>query len=258
VKCERVRHFVSDALDGVLGDHVADRFHRHLDDCPPCRAYYTELKESLLLLEELPVVDVDDSFDRAVWARIRREEEPVPLGTLLRERFEMLRVRFSFGTGLWRWAPAGVAALILLGVATSSGPARFGQPAPDAMAQFPEESDVDLASLEPGASAPRPDADALTTVDEDGVEVAFEEEEFPSEMPHAIEAFLQSGQDLRLKNTERYERSNYSYPLRRIQDPSRGQFVGQSVRGGQSGRTGTPVGATVPTQGSAGVTVLAF
>ncbi|GJM45210.1 MAG: hypothetical protein DHS20C21_20520 [Gemmatimonadota bacterium] len=258
MKCERVRDLVSDALDGVLGDHIVDRFHQHLDSCPPCQSYYTELKESLLLLEELPVLEVDDSFDRAVWARIRTEEQPRSIGDILRERAEMLRVRFSFGTGLWRWSPVGVAALVLLGLAVSSDPSRLPQGGESRLADLSPVNDP-VQESQPGSSTPRSEDPSGLQEDAGNVIVSsFEEEEFPSAMPQAVEAFLQTGRDLRFKNSDTYEHSNYSYPLRRIPDPTQGRAAGFSLRRGDPVRTGTAVGATVPAQSESGVTVLAF
>ena len=46
-------------------------------------------------------------------------------------------------------------------------------------------------------------------------------------MPEAVEVFLRSARDLRLQtDTDRFRRSKYSYPLRRVHTPS---SVGRSV-----------------------------
>jgi len=247
VKCERIREMVSDALDGVLAGSVADRFHAHLDTCPPCRTYYMELKESLLLLEELPTVEVGDDFDRAVWARIRAEEEPRPAFQSLGERLEMLRVRFSFGTGLLRWSPVAVAGAVLLGVAVTSGPSIpvAVSPAGPETAAAPA-SDADL---EPGASSVRPGGTPEETA---LASSGFEEQEYVSGMPRAVEHYLEAGRDLRLETPGRYENANYSYPLRQFSDPAyRGGFGRNGRASGFSwnagpGGLGMPVGDTAP------------
>jgi Putative zinc-finger len=269
VKCERIRELVSDAIDGVLAPGAADRFHAHLDRCPPCRTYYMELKESLLLLEELPTVEVGDDFDRGVWARIRSEEEPRTLTAALGERLEMLRVRFSFGTGLLRWSPAVAAAVILLVVAmTAPRPDGGNASASDTARVAPSRTDTGVqvaeASNPEGPSSPRPGSPA----DLDAAEPSsgFQEQEYVSGMPRAVEQFLENGRDLRLPNPERYERSNYSYPLRQIPDPglsdfrSQGRASGLPWQGGAAA-VGTPVGATAPVgspEGTARVMVLEF
>lgn len=254
MNCERIRELVSDALDGVLASSVTDRFHAHLDTCPPCRTYYMELKESLLLLEELPTVEVGDDFDRAVWARIRSEEEPRSVVQSLEERLEMLRLRFSFGTGLMRWSPVAAAALVLLGLAMVASPPGVAPVADESLSG----TDVAVvpssdAELPPGASSRRTDdaADDATVADATN---GFQEQEYVSGMPRAVEHYLENGQELRLANPERYEHSNYSYPLRQIPDPgftdsfasSNGRFSGFSWRRGGPETIGTPVGTTAP------------
>jgi hypothetical protein len=59
--------------------------------------------------------------------------------------------------------------------------------------------------------------------------VAAPEEEFTAGMPEAIRVYLQSAKDLRLPDgAERYRRSNYTYPVRRVADPSPFRFTGES------------------------------
>ena len=270
MKCERIRELVSDALDGALTGSVADRFHAHLDACPPCRTYHAELKESLLLLEELPAIEVGDEFDRAVWARIRRDEEPSSVVASLSERLEMLRVRFSFGTGLWRWSPAAAAAalaLVLFGTQMppfekSAGSGR--EPAYVASAPEPVRTPLD------GTAVRVVVADRMNRLDgEDGEDGGDDRDpaetvrvdepaSYLSGMPNAVANYV-AGRDLRLTNTETYERSNYNYPLRHIADPFQNpqRFVRSSLRRGAQGPA-TPVEVTVPNQGTAGAAVAVF
>lgn len=254
MKCEHVRELVSDALDGALGAGTADRFHAHLQECPPCRAYHTELKETLLLLEELPVVSVGEEFDRAVWARIREEERSDSFVDLVRERWEMFRLRFSFGTGTWRWAPAGVGALVLGAVVVTSNGweslQREGAVGREEVANAGrqaagESSGLDLVAMEPIA-----DTD-------------FGEEEVTADMPDVVETFLESSSmELRLTPDRVYRDAVYSYPIRRVRDQvfesDRHGFVGSPVSAGGGLRGGMPVSTTVPVSGSAGAAVIAF
>lgn len=263
MKCERIRELVSDALDGALTGSVADRFHAHLDACPPCRTYHAELKESLLLLEELPTVEVGDEFDRAVWARIRREEEPASVVASLSERLEMLRVRFSFGTGLWRWTPAvAAAALAVTLIGTQMAPFEKGAGNDGSLATVdPDSQRSPLAGTEVavdvyrrGDSSEREDAAVAQR------QVPVEEPaSYMYGMPNAVANYVDSAErELRLVNTETYERSNYNYPLRHIPDPFQAQrFVRSSLRRGASGPA-TPVDVNVPTQGAPGAAVAVF
>ncbi len=241
MKCEQARELASDALDGALGAGNTDRFHAHLDGCLPCRTYYAEMKESLLLLEELPVLEVGEDFDRAVWARIREEERSDSFVDVLRERWEMLRLRFSLGTGTLRWAPVGVGAMVLAGLALVSSP-----PAPEAP--------VPMAGLRVSAAEP-------SGLDLEVAEAApIEADEVTADIPDAVEAFLESpARDLRLAPDQKYRKAIYSYPIRRFPDQrfeSDRQGLGTPVSTGGSMR-GTPVSAqTAP--GTTGAAVFAF
>ncbi len=79
MNCDRARELASEALDGALPAEASLHLDQHLDACPPCRTFLAELRESLLLLEDLPIVEVGDEFNQAVWARIRAEEAPESL-----------------------------------------------------------------------------------------------------------------------------------------------------------------------------------
>jgi hypothetical protein len=266
LKCERIRELVSDALDGALTGSVADRFHAHLDACPPCRTYHAELKESLLLLEELPAIEVGEEFDRAVWARIRREEEPASVVASLSERLEMLRVRFSFGTGLGRWTPA-VAAAALLVIAAMSTPSfeKFVRRGASTQEEVADTGGGTVPAVEP---APSPLGGTEVAVvnsmsrREQGVDPAEEVEvddaaSYPSGMPNAVANYL-AGRDLRLTNTETYERSNYNYPLRHITDPFQTQRAVRFSPRRDAPVTGTPVDVTVPNRETPSAAVAVF
>jgi Putative zinc-finger len=268
LKCERIRELVSDALDGALTGSAADRFHAHLDACPPCRTYHAELKESLLLLEELPTIEVGEEFDRAVWARIRREEEPASVVASLSDRLELLRERFPFGTGLWRWNPAIAAAALLLVIAGMSTPSfeKFvsrGGTSPEVAAA---DNDATIPAVEPvpsplggtevavlySTSRREPDVDPaeeLVRVDDAA--------SYPSGMPNAVANYV-AGRDLRLTNTETYERSNYNYPLRHIADPFQTRRVVRFSPRRDAPVAGTPVDVTVPNRETPSAAVAVF
>jgi len=214
VKCDRVRELVSDALDGILGEGVAEAYRAHLDGCPPCRVFHDEMQQSLGLLNELPTVEVGPDFDEAVWRRLRAQETPRSLRELLRLRFAHYRSRLDTLSGVGRWAPVAVAAAVLMAVAivpTGQDPSLATR---EAATDGPEVA----ARL---VSAPEPAADPVVESDE------IERLEVYAGMPEAVEAYLQNALDLRLQaDPDLYRRSNYSYPLRHVRTPRPGQSVG--------------------------------
>jgi hypothetical protein len=218
LKCERARELTSEALDDALTNDVAEDFHRHLDDCPPCRTFFAEMKESLLLLDELPILEVRDSFDDAVWARLRAERSPAPAWSGLRDRVVELIESIRLAPPVWKWSPVGVAAalLLFLGISSSTGPLA---PAPGRIAdrsptvESPTASPTSLPTRAAGGSS------AATVV----AEVSDVVDESAGDIPEAIERFLERNESRELRldaDSDRYRRSNYRYPLRRVPDPS--------------------------------------
>lgn len=159
----------------------------------------------------------------------------------------MLRVRFSFGTGLWRWSPAMAGAIVLFGVVVANPPASIMDPTVDPPTP---------ASIGPISSL-REDVPELRTD-----QVSSEEVTGP--LPAAVEAFLQNSAELRL-GRDNYRNAVYSYPMRRIPDQvfvSDRQVYGTAGFRGAPRTLGQPVGVTVPLQGPPqgqnGVAVLTF
>jgi hypothetical protein len=213
LNCDRARELVSDSLDGALAESIAERFHEHLSGCAPCRVFHEELKESLLLLEEIPTYEVGDEFDKAVWKRIREQNATSDLWSAWKARLGFWR-EVSWDHSLWKWSPVGVAAGILMMVVISSGPV----PSTNSAAVLRTETAL-------SATAPNPNEQAskeMVSLDIRGGEFEEAEGETPAGMPEAIEAYLlRNSRDLRLQaDRDRFRRSNYSYPLRRVQDPS--------------------------------------
>lgn len=211
MNCYRARELASEALDGALASSLAERFRVHLGECPPCRAFYAELRESLALLSELPEVTVNDRFDEAVWERIRggaprRSAEWWELGRW-RDGLQAAVARSGLGAA-WRWAPLGAAAALLAVFALSSSPS-FDRDA--AVAQAPEAR----TPLTPTPVAFGPGAGGGSA---DVAAAAERIDETLASMPQAIEVYLRSSsRDLRLEtNGERLRRSDYSYPIRRV------------------------------------------
>jgi hypothetical protein len=211
LNCYRARELASEALDGALASSLAERFRAHLGECPSCRAFYAELRESLALLSELPEVTVDDRFDEAVWARVRAgaPHRSTAWSGLVgwRESLQAAVARSGLGAA-WRWAPLGAAAALLAVFALSSSPSF--------------DRDAGIAQAPPARALPTPTPVVFGAGPADGgadVATAAERiDETLARMPQAVEVYLRSSsRDLRLEtNGERLRRSDYSYPIRRV------------------------------------------
>jgi anti-sigma factor RsiW len=200
----------SEAIDGVLDAARAASYLAHLESCPPCRVFDTELRESIAMLDELPRVDVREGFEEMVWNRIARENAERggerSMVRWLRERLAALAPETRRGIG-WSFATVGAVVFVLSLVS--------GDPAPESsIARTPRGSEPQLAA-DAGARLATP-AGVQETASSSSVE-----DEFVAEMPQAVQEYLQNAKDLRLPDSvDRYRRSNYSYPVRRVDDPS--------------------------------------
>ena len=212
MNCDRTRELISDSLDGVLADNLKGKFDRHVRDCAPCRAFHAQMKDSLLLLEELPAVEVDAGFDGAVWARIRAQESPAGAWSRLRI-WAVAMWREAFPGTFWKWSPVGVAAGVVLAFAIVSEP-----PPSSGIAQARVTKPASSRAAAP-AAASRVHYEVGQVLDARSGSLVGEE--IVAGIPNAVEKYLQNSRDLRLRtDADRFRRSNYSYPLRRVQDPS--------------------------------------
>lgn len=239
MKCTSVRELASDALDELLEPGVQRRFQAHLESCPSCVGFCSELRESLALLSDLPEIEAHPDFERRVLARLR-EEQPVGLRETLIARWTSFVERLSLGAAPWRLAPLGVAAAIIGVIAFSSGPL------PPEVTPVAESggSPAILASQVPEAGNGSPSDPFVVNAAE------VEAEEFEASMPRAIEEFLRNAPELRLPNPESYRDANYHYPMGRVRDP-----VGMVPVAGQV-RIGTPMRQAE--QPASGVMLLSF
>ena len=240
MKCDRVRELASEALDDVLTADQSERYHAHLEHCLGCRSFHADLKEALLTLHELPVLEVGDRFDAAVWSRIRTEEESVGFGERLRRAFSDLAERVRVTPPLWKWSPVGVAAAVALFVAVTSGPVPIApEGAPEIAATSPPAEVPPVATSSParaagtirstpsatapgGASPSEPASHLLASAGRDAPVAETSGSDDSEEIPEAIERFLQRAESRSLSlegDPDRFRRSNYSYPLRRVPDP---------------------------------------
>jgi hypothetical protein len=224
----------------------------HVDACPPCRAFLAGIKESLLLLEELPAIEVGDDFDRAVWSRIREEEVRVGWWESWGRRVNAFRE--SMSPTFARWSPVAVAAGVLTVFAVTSMPV-------DRVLRASEKSEpLNVSSGEPAfageiATAParsetRSPFAGLGTTPESSSQnsnLAAESSDEEIGMPRAVEAYLNSGRELRPKSTQQSPRPNSRSPLPRV-----------SAGAGQVGVVGRPVYGPGSPAGAGGTTVISF
>lgn len=219
MNCDKVQDLISEAIDGALPASQAHPFQDHLAACPSCRMLFADVKDSLALLADMPVIEVSAGFDDAVRARLR--SEPRAAGASLADRVARWRETFANpravgpGPGIpgaWlRWTPLGAAAALLVWVAMSRdtfGPGTAGEDGAGTSVAVTETSAEFSAPADPAASS-SPDLRPV---------------EFAAPMPQVVEVFLESGRELRV-SADRYRRSNYHYPLRAVHDPLSGPMV---------------------------------
>jgi anti-sigma factor RsiW len=209
VKCDQVREWTSAALDGALTSNDSNSYFVHLQSCPPCRLHHEEMRAALALLTEVPSVEVSDTFEERVWTLIAEDRQA------REQRWALPSWLRSFGaTPAWMgWSFAGVSAAVVALALVSS------DPAPLATIAHRANSTTEQVIASAPTTAPAPEKTAVDA-----------EEEFVADMPEAIRVYLQQGgQDLRLPDSaERYRRSNYTYPVRRVADPDPFRLTGES------------------------------
>lgn len=227
MKCDRLRDLASSALDGALDARRTEVYFDHLRACPPCLAFHEELRRSLALLAELPVVDASEGFEDRVWSRLAEEgftgSQPARSPGFAGRVREWAAASFASSTGWERWSFASVAAAVFALALVSPDPAprpakvASSVSAPSPGAEVAELFTPSVPGSGAGAAAPR-------------VGLVAEEDEFVAEMPEAVREYLRHAKDLRLPvGEDGYRRSNYSYPVRRVVDPSPFQLTGESA-----------------------------
>lgn len=99
------------------------RIDRHLQACPSCHELWTELGDTLRLVDSAAVPEPDSGFERVLWARVQRAlPAPAP--------------RTSWWSARLLWPAAAAAAVVVAVVVTGRVPGTFrswrAQPAPAA------------------------------------------------------------------------------------------------------------------------------
>ncbi len=59
LRCHEVVELITDHLDGALAPAVAERFDRHLLDCPSCDEHLAQIRWTIALIGQLREEDVD-------------------------------------------------------------------------------------------------------------------------------------------------------------------------------------------------------
>lgn len=226
MKCDRVRDLASEALDGALAPNESEFYFEHLRSCPPCLAFQEDLRHSLALLGEIPAVDASEGFEDRVLRRLAEErfvDSPRESGSFLPQGWREALVRAFAGPLVSRWTFAGVAAAIAVLALVSSDPAPHSAilATRDSVPESAPLASADPAQTEsPATSSPTASSPQFSGVEDENV----------AQMPAAVEEYLRNAADLRLSGGEdRYRRSNYSYPVRRVADPSPFQLTGESL-----------------------------
>jgi hypothetical protein len=189
--------------------------------------FHEEMRQAVALLCDLPEVDARAGFEERVWSRIAVAQEEGARGAWgVRRTLDWIRewIAEAGARPGWvaTWSVAGVAASLAVLTLVSSEPAPSGSvarkssTAPSAEVAGLSEAPDASSSISSGAS---------TAVSE----MASSEDEFVAEMPEAVREYLDNAKDLRLPGSaERYRRANYSYPIRRVEDPSLLRVTGES------------------------------
>ena len=82
--CRRIRENLSAHFDGELKQGARRLIDEHLAECPQCRTYYQELKETWKLLDELEEPIVRREFADEVLAKVEAEKKAGWRGRLQR------------------------------------------------------------------------------------------------------------------------------------------------------------------------------
>jgi hypothetical protein len=78
MKCIKAQDLFSAYMENAMDTPLRVLFERHLAQCPQCKADYEKLHASVMMLEELPEVDVPQGFHTAVMARVKNERMRAP------------------------------------------------------------------------------------------------------------------------------------------------------------------------------------
>ncbi|MCE5323130.1 zf-HC2 domain-containing protein [bacterium] len=78
MKCTKAQELFSAYMENTMDPPLRVVFEQHLAQCPKCKANYEKFHASIVMLEELPAVEVPHGFHAAVMARVERERMRTP------------------------------------------------------------------------------------------------------------------------------------------------------------------------------------
>lgn len=85
MRCEKIRPWVSQSIDGTLPPGPTELVEQHLRECPDCAVFQQELKRTVGLLARLERTSVSDGFTARVMAQVRAQQAAQPRRWSLRE-----------------------------------------------------------------------------------------------------------------------------------------------------------------------------
>ncbi|MEN6357835.1 MAG: zf-HC2 domain-containing protein [Armatimonadota bacterium] len=78
MKCIKAQDLFSAYMENTIDPPLRVVFEQHLAQCPECKTDYEKFHASVMMLEELPELDVPQGFHAAVMARVEHERTHVP------------------------------------------------------------------------------------------------------------------------------------------------------------------------------------
>ena len=73
--CREIFARLSEYLDEDLEPGLCDELERHLDDCPPCRAFLDSLRRTVDLVRDLPATELPEEVTRELGETYRKLRE---------------------------------------------------------------------------------------------------------------------------------------------------------------------------------------
>ncbi len=137
--CDQIQEKMHDYLDGDLSSEMRAQIEAHLDDCPACKEAYSDLKEVLQLLKELPIEPLPENFEATLHEALERESKAIR--QTVQNKVSPLRQRFK----KWQRGLSYAAAVFLVGVVGLSGMDGFSSLLQN-QSKMSDEATVEMAS----------------------------------------------------------------------------------------------------------------
>jgi anti-sigma factor RsiW len=76
--CQEFVEVVTEYLEGALPPADRSRFEEHLEQCPPCKVYLDQIRETIRALGKLPEESIPEDAKRALLNVFRKWKEDLP------------------------------------------------------------------------------------------------------------------------------------------------------------------------------------